>query len=327
MDNWKIIDYENFVNDYLMIDNDTVRRISREAKSENLYEETKLKKNAHKKERVVYAINKNSVIYLCQNNLKNKFFTNVFFSSCAYGFIKERSYFDYLNYHTIIGEETYFLRLDIKDFFNSISVEDFKECIEYYIDKNCSKNDKDKIIDLLIQITTHDEKFVQGAVTSPDISNLVFRSLDIRISNYCNKLGVKYSRYADDMLFSSSDKYIHSKRFIAMIKSIIAVKGFELNYEKILKQTGKLVINGYVITETINPSRKKFKNINNVLYLISKNPSIAKTLWGDPNYIVLNYICGYRCHLIQLSRYCDKRHKNMINKTINRIENVVEKYF
>ncbi len=327
MDNWKIKNYNNFVEDFLHIDEKEVKKIKIEASIKEVYYKIKLQKNGTKKERIVFSIDKESMTYNCQNNIKNNFFKNVFLSSCAYGFTKNKSYFDYLNYHTTLGEETYYLRLDIKDFFDSIRVNDVEECLDYYIDENCSKKDRDKIKKLFISITTFNGRFVQGAVTSPDISNLVFRSLDIKIDKYCNKLGVRYSRYADDMLFSSSNQYLHSRRFLTMIKSILSNKGFKINYDKILRQKGKLVINGYVVTDTINPSRKKMKNINKILFSICNEPSITKTIWGGPNYSKLNCICGYRCHLIHLYKYCDDEHRTKLDKTIKRIENVVENYY
>lgn len=327
MENWKITDYESFLENILEINSEEIETINKELDSDFLYNEITMLTNSYKKERTVYSIDKDSLVYKCQNNIEKNFFNKVFFSSCAFGFIKSKSYFDYLSYHSSIGSNTFYLRLDVKNFFDSIQVSDFVECLQYYIDDECPEVEKNKIIKLFIRIVTYKNHFVQGVITSPDISNLVFRSLDIRICNYCNKLGIKYSRYADDLLFSSNNDYLHSKRFIKMIKSIIASKGFELNYDKILKQQNKLVINGYVVSDTINPSRKKLSSINKILFEIKNNKRITKTSWGAVDYHLLNYICGYRCHLIQVSRYCDDNHKKKLSKIINRIEDVVDCYF
>lgn len=75
-----------------------------------------------------------------------------------------------------------------------------------------------KIINRLYEIMTVEDKVVQGAVTSPTLSNLVFRELDIRIERYCQKIGVIYTRYADDMLFSCKTNLIHKNKFINVIR-------------------------------------------------------------------------------------------------------------
>src|SRR4029077_10406034 len=42
----------------------------------------------------------------------------------------------------------------------------------------------------------------QGACTSPALSNQVARRLDKRLGGLANKLGLAYTRYADDLTFS-----------------------------------------------------------------------------------------------------------------------------
>ena len=93
-------------------------------------------------------------------------------------------------------------------------------------------------------ITTLNNHAIQGAITSPAISNIIFRSLDIRIEKYCEKIGVHYTRYADDMLFSSESSYIHSYKFTNAIQAIISDKGFYLNRKKTLKCENEISLNG-----------------------------------------------------------------------------------
>src|SRR4029079_11661853 len=44
----------------------------------------------------------------------------------------------------------------------------------------------------------------QGACTSPALSNLPARALDARLTGMAQKLGWTYTRYADDLTFSTS---------------------------------------------------------------------------------------------------------------------------
>lgn len=291
------------------------------------YEKMVLPKKTKKEKRIIYRIKSPTLIKL-QKRLINKFFSNVYTPSNVFGFKKGSNYLDYLTYHKTIGDDTYFLRVDVKNFFNSIRIDDFKASIKYYISDECDADEQEKIIDTLIKLTTFKGHFVQGASTSPIISNLVFRPLDIRIEKYCFKMNIKYSRYADDLLFSSNSSFLHSDRFIRAIISILSDRGFSINQEKTLKEKGKLSINGYVVDETVHLSRKKLKEINKILFIIEKDKAKAtKTTWGAPNYTLLNYLCGYRAFLVQLLKYGDDNKKSNINITINRIEQVIEKYF
>lgn len=179
-----------------------------------------------------------------------------------------------------------------------------------------------------MKITTYKNHFVQGSITAPVISNIVFRELDIRIEKYCFTMGIKYSRYADDLLFSSPSSFLHSDRFIRMIINILNDKGFSINHQKTLKQIGQLVINGYVVDSAVHLSRNKLRTINKILHTIEKKKSkVLLTSWGAPNYRVLNYLSGYRSYLINVMKYCDEEKKNKLGKTLARIEDIINRYY
>jgi hypothetical protein len=107
-----------------------------------------------------------------------------------------------------------------------------------------------------------------GFKTSPVISNIVFRKLDIIISKFCADHNVTYTRYADDMLFSNKTNLdisenlvakafgmkpdiqkhlIHSDRFINEISFLVGINKFKLNTKKTLKSTHTISLNGYTI--------------------------------------------------------------------------------
>ena len=141
-------------------------------------------------------------------------------------------------------------------------------------------------------------------------------------------MNIKYSRYADDLLFSSESPFLHSDRFIKTIGCILSDRDFTINSKKTLKQVGVLNINGYIVGETVGISRRKLKNLNHVLFIVEKEKSKAtKTSWNAPNFKLLNYLCGYRSYLIQLQRYGDSHQREKIKRTIHRIETVIDKYY
>jgi RNA-directed DNA polymerase len=58
----------------------------------------------------------------------------------------------------------------------------------------------------LAQICCHRGLLPQGAPTSPVISKLVCRSLDSELSRYAKSAHCHYTRYADDICFSSGQR-------------------------------------------------------------------------------------------------------------------------
>ena len=74
----------------------------------------------------------------------------------------------------------------------------------------------------------------QGAPTSPIISNLIFNIVDIRILRLTKKYKLDYTRYADDLSFSTNnrifeEKYIH---FLEELTNLLENSGFKINKEK-----------------------------------------------------------------------------------------------
>ncbi|MBQ7673800.1 MAG: hypothetical protein IJT36_04665 [Alphaproteobacteria bacterium] len=186
--------------------------------------------------------------------------------------------------------------------------------------------DKNWIIKTLCDITTFQDHFIQGAITSPDISNIVFRSLDIRIERYCQKLNITYTRYADDLLFSSESDYVHKKMFLNKIKHIIKDKSFELNHDKTLKFRREIALNGYVVGKDIRLSRSRLNSLNKIIFKMNlKSFTGFNTEWNKK--IVRNKLAGYRAFLIQSIRYTDDIIiRNKIQNKISSVEKLINKY-
>ena len=255
------------------------------------------------------------------------------------------------NYH--------FLRLDIKSFFHSINIEDIKKVFEQYFDNDTiGKKKKQSLLNVFLRLTTYKipktspneeygEKRVlpMGFKTSPKISNIVFRSLDIQIQKVCLKYNIIYTRYADDMLFSSNQHstFVHTDNFINEISFILNQMSFKLNSNKTLKTKHTISLNGY----TIDSSRNEFRLSNKKLYKIKKlihmknvekknSSEILKNLFSKDykKYQVkyhddqlTNKIKGYRSYVLSFIQF-DKRyeclHENTKNKYIT-IINEMEK--
>lgn len=98
----------------------------------------------------------------------------------------------------------YILKMDFKDFFPSITPGlFFNECEKHNI--YLSKEDEVLIANFLFWKKKRAHKLVLsiGAPSSPFISNFIMYSFDAWISEYCNTNQIEYSRYADDLTFST----------------------------------------------------------------------------------------------------------------------------
>ena len=283
----------------------------------------KIKK--HNGDRHIYAIKPTSIICKYQQNLYKNFLTKLLFPECVCGFRKDRSYFDFLVPHISKQNKRYYLRLDISDFFESIQLSDVKDCFQHYLNDDMDEEVKDDICNYFIKIENKKGKIVQGAVTSPAISNLVFRSLDIRITRYCQRFGITYTRYADDLLFSCNRKIIFSYSFQKCIQAILSDKGFTLNLDKTLKYKDELSLNGYVIGENIRLSRKKVSKLNKVLFELSQS-NFAELKSERARYILINKLAGYRAFFINSMKYIgDPVRTEKIANKINQIEKTIDK--
>lgn len=104
-------------------------------------------------------------------------------------FVQGESYISYLEPH--IGAK-YFVRMDIKDFFPSITSEIIKDTFSYLLSFDTDE-EKEKILELVSEICTYEGTLPQGVPTSPVISNIVMTRIDQRITKYCQILGITYT--------------------------------------------------------------------------------------------------------------------------------------
>ncbi len=73
----------------------------------------------------------------------------------------------------------------------------------------------------------------QGAPTSPSLTNFIARKMDRRLKGATKRFGVTYTRYADDITFSSNHNvYQKESEFIQEVRKIIAEQGFHINESK-----------------------------------------------------------------------------------------------
>jgi hypothetical protein len=127
--------------------------------------------------------------------------------------------------------QKWLLKLDIKSFYESFS----KKQIKNAISEICFKVEfPPKITPKIIyQYCTVEDKLPTGAATSCHLANIAFEKtkIDDILIKFCKDEGINFSRYMDDMFFSSNSKSTLKKAEKFAI-SLLNKNGFDANHEK-----------------------------------------------------------------------------------------------
>ncbi|MBI9054767.1 MAG: RNA-directed DNA polymerase [Bacteroidales bacterium] len=158
----------------------------------------------------------------------------------------------------------YLLNLDIEDFFPTISFRRVKSVLE--LAPFNLNTEKENLAFIIANICSLKGKLPQGAPTSPILSNIVTQQLDRRITKYCLKKNVKYSRYADDLSFSSNLD-VFDKAFIKGLTIIVKKEGFKINKEKTRMNSNmeRQQVTGIIVNEKLNVKRDYIQKVRAML--------------------------------------------------------------
>lgn len=140
----------------------------------------------------------------------------------------------------------------------------------------------------------------QGSPTSGQITNLVFYPLDVKLTKSAKTLGAKYTRYADDIIFSFTKPFSRdeAEQALSKISHLVSEGGFQLNQTKtrILKPGSRMQVLGVLIGSPgirVPPSKKK--SLDKSLRAIKKFgfEKHAEHLEESRSYTVLNKLHGF----------------------------------
>lgn len=109
----------------------------------------------------------------------------------------------------------------------------------------------------------------QGACTSPAISNLIARRLDARLAGITAKLGWNYTRYADDLSFSTSGETAKQVGYLlARVRHIASDEKFTVNEAKTRVQRRNVAqsVTGIVVNESPHLSRDLVRRLRAILH-------------------------------------------------------------
>ncbi len=128
----------------------------------------------------------------------------------------------------------------------------------------------------------------QGACTSPALSNQVAKRLDRRLRGLSDRLGLTYTRYADDLTFSG-DPALESKigYLMARIRHISQDEGFRVNESKtrILGRHTAQTVTGLVVNDRPGVPRAEIRQIRAILHRARTEGLSSQNRDGRPNYL------------------------------------------
>jgi RNA-directed DNA polymerase len=139
----------------------------------------------------------------------------------------------------------YLLNLDLKDFFHSV-----RRTQVLSIFQGPPFHFSDDLPGVLTKLVSYKGRLPMGAPTSPVMSNLACRALDEALMQHSQGLGWVYTRYADDMSFSSL-KAISDEQLEAT-QRLITEAAFKLNPHKVQRYGPEevKVVTGLLLAET-----------------------------------------------------------------------------
>lgn len=107
----------------------------------------------------------------------------------------------------------------------------------------------------------------QGAPTSPILTNVVCQRLDRKLGQLASQFRCEYTRYADDLTFSSN-RHVFGKKFHNALNDILAKDGYEQNLKKQRLQTPEMrqEVTGVVVNDKPNAPREYVRQIRAMLH-------------------------------------------------------------
>ena len=208
---------------------------------------------------------------------------------CATAYQPKNSILDNVKPHI---DNRFLLRMDFRNFFESIKKTD----IELYV--------KENFLDIFPAWGTSDTKIfcnlvcfnktlTIGSTTSPTLTNMLCYELDTKIESLCRVKNITYTRYADDMFFSTDkDNILFDLPFEIkkIVRSLSYPKLLWLNFDKTIHSSRKrkMSVTGLIITNDrkVSIGRAKKREIKSLIYK-----------WNDISSKKKKYLSGYLSYI------------------------------
>lgn len=195
----------------------------------------------------------------------------------AHGFVENRGILTNASKHL---RKKYVLNFDLEDFFNCINFGRVRGVLKAFFGMS------DTAATTIANICCYNNVLPQGAPTSPIISNMVCFKLDKEMRNLAKQYGCDYSRYADDLTFSTTRNVFPNAiahleagvvKFGPKLMSILVTNGFTINIKKnrLHSSLQNLSVTGITVNKKTNVERNYVKKIRAILRCLETNPLVT----------------------------------------------------
>jgi retron-type reverse transcriptase len=185
------------------------------------------------------------------------------------------------------------INFDLKDFFPSITYRRVKglfrsfgygEAVATIFALLSTEAEREEVeLDNQTYFVATGERYLpQGSPASPAITNLLCRRLDSRLAETAANLGFVYTRYADDLTFSTPEDNPRICNLLRHTEAIVSYEGFTINESKtrILRQSKQQEVTGIVVNSYPNIDRQTLKQFRATLFQIEKD-GLENKHWGN----------------------------------------------
>ncbi|MEO0350411.1 MAG: reverse transcriptase domain-containing protein [Cyanobacteria bacterium P01_A01_bin.15] len=193
----------------------------------------------------------------------------------THGFTNEKNIVTNASQHL---RQKYILNIDIRNFFPSINFGRVRGLL-MSSPYNCNQ----EVATVLAQICCHENQLPQGAPTSPILSNMICAKLDSDLQRLAKRNQCIYTRYADDITFSTSRIrfpsrliwFSHENEELILgreLRNTIEDNGFVINESKVRLQPiyKRQEVTGIIVNEKLNVNRKYIRQVRAVLHAWEK---------------------------------------------------------
>ncbi|NHF66826.1 retron St85 family RNA-directed DNA polymerase [Xanthomonas hortorum] len=143
-------------------------------------------------------------VKLLQRALCESVLTGFPVHNAAHGYVRGRGIRTNAEAHQ---SANFILKMDFENFFPSMKPNDLRLHLQMYASTRFDENEVRQLELILFWLEKGSDslRMCIGAPSSPMLSNTFLYSIDAQLTAVCDKSGVTYTRYADDLTFSSSE--------------------------------------------------------------------------------------------------------------------------
>ncbi|OQY44181.1 MAG: hypothetical protein B6242_13275 [Anaerolineaceae bacterium 4572_78] len=231
----------------------------------------------------------------------------------AHGFVMQRSITTNARPHV---NKAVVINLDLKNFFPSVTLPrvlgifrtlGYNKEVALALARLCTECDREvgphldsKYKDKEFFVSVTPRHLVQGAPTSPALSNLVCWKLDKRLNGLAQTYQFTYTRYADDLTFSGDDiQYV--ELILKVANGIVRDEGFKVNKDKthVFYPSSRQVVTGLVVNDKVATPRQLRRQMRAIIHNAQFTGLEAQNYEQHPN---------FRYHLLGVAEFIGSTH-------------------